>query len=165
MTDSTPSGPPAEWLHDRSTDMTRWWDGTRWTEHVQPALPTSTPTFAATSSQTPRYAAPPTSKNGPAKASLILILINLLLGFAVVLLFFAASNLPPWTALSILNMLGLLSIATMIAAFVLAIAGLVISIRRPTRKRESVFALVFSTAALALTVFRLFDQLAVLGPL
>jgi len=66
---------------------------------------------------------------------------------------------------SILNMRGLLSIATILGALVLAMGGLTISIRRPTRNRESVFALVFSTTALALTVFRLFDSLAVLGPL
>lgn len=33
-----PQGPPAGWYTDpRGTASNRWWDGTQWTEHTQPA--------------------------------------------------------------------------------------------------------------------------------
>ncbi|MBW9108896.1 DUF2510 domain-containing protein [Microbacterium ureisolvens] len=31
--------PPPGWLHDPSTAQTRWWDGSRWTDHVLPPRP------------------------------------------------------------------------------------------------------------------------------
>ena len=30
---ATPSGPPPGWYQDPDGELTRWWDGTAWTEH------------------------------------------------------------------------------------------------------------------------------------
>lgn len=159
MTDgTTPDGPPPGWLFDSSTRQIRWWDGTRWTEHVQPTQPTPqfghAPQPGATRQQ---YAQPPsygsfsytseplTSKNGPAKASLILILL-LVLGVSAVAWLLAGAD--PAMRL----VFGALNIVMVVAAFILAIIGLVIAIRRPTKKRESVFALVVSSLFLVFIV-------------
>jgi hypothetical protein len=158
MTDATSAGgPPPGWLHDRGTGQTRWWDGTRWTEHVQPTAP------AAPAQYQPQYSSAPypsaqyssgqysaatlTSKNGPAKASLILILI-LVLGVSALIWFLSGAD--PTIAV----VLGFVNILMVIAALVLAIIGLVIAIRRPTKKRESIFALVFSSLLLVFLIFR-----------
>jgi hypothetical protein len=77
---------------------------------------------------------PVTSHNGPAKSSLVLILISVVGG-----------------------VLTLLVVALLFAAVGLAVVGLVIAVRRPTRKRESVFALLASVLLTAgvLTMFAL----------
>lgn len=124
----------------------------------------SRPAYAATSLQyaapSPGYVtpsrypgpsfpqAPPTSKNGPAKASLILLLL-LVLGVGAVFWFLSGQD-PAVAAV-----LGLLNIAMVLAAFILAIIGLVIAVRRPTKKRESVFALVLSSLLMVFTAARL----------
>ncbi|WP_425842330.1 DUF4333 domain-containing protein [Microbacterium sp. PA5] len=97
----------------------------------------------------PAYSpAPLTSKNGPAKASLILILIQVLgLGVIPVLL----SGLDPM----VMTLVSLVNVAMVIAAFVLAIVALRIAIRRPTKKRESIFALVVSSLMLVFLAVRL----------
>lgn len=102
------------------------------------------------SSATPfTYARQPlTSKNGPAKASLILILL-LVLGVGAVVWFMSGQD--PTLAM----LLGFVNIAMVLAAFVLAIVGLVIAVRRPTKKRESIFALVLSSLMLTFLVVRL----------
>jgi len=158
MTDGTSAGgPPPGWLHDSNTQQTRWWDGTRWTEHVRPAEPVRQParTASGSSATGPHYgqpqpygsfsyaSAPLTSKNGPAKASLILILL-LVLGVSAILWFLTGAD--PVMRL----VFGSLNILMVVAAFILAIIGLVIAIRRPTKKRESVFALVVSSIFLVL---------------
>jgi uncharacterized protein DUF2510 len=33
-----PSPPPPGWYQDPTAPGLRWWDGTRWTEHQQPAV-------------------------------------------------------------------------------------------------------------------------------
>ena len=57
MTDATTSVPPAGWYNDpHGSPAQRWWDGARWTEHVQepPALPvTTTVPVAAQSAAVP----------------------------------------------------------------------------------------------------------------
>ena len=97
---------------------------------------------------------PLTSKNGPAKASLILILL-LVLGVGAIV--WLLSGQDPALAL----LLGLVNIGMVLAAFVLAIIGLVIAIRRPTKKRESIFGLVVSSLMLIFLVVRLAMVLSV----
>ena len=80
---------------------------------------------------------PVSSANGPAKSALVLILISLLGGVAVSL-FVGRSN-P-----ALAGLFNLLIVALLLAAFGLAVVGLVLAVRRPTKKRESVFALAAS---------------------
>ncbi len=84
---------------------------------------------------------PLSSKNGPAKTSLFLILVSVV--DAAVVYFWLRSANP-----SLASALSLILIALLVAAFVLAIAGLVLALRRPTRLGESVFALVLSSVLL-----------------
>ncbi|MEV8367980.1 DUF2510 domain-containing protein [Microbacterium sp. NPDC064584] len=174
MSDGTSAGgPPPGWLYDSNTQQTRWWDGTRWTEHVQRTEPAyqharvapQQSTNQAAYSQPQTYgsfsyaAAPLTSKNGPAKASLILILL-LVLGVGAILWLLTGADPAMQLVFGVLNIL------MVIAAFILAIIGLVIAVRRPTRKRESVFALVVSSLMLvAIVGFMIFtaNQLDVPG--
>jgi hypothetical protein len=81
------------------------------------------------------------SKNGPAKASLILILISLLGGVAV--FWWLAGAIP-----ALVGLVNLINVAILVAALILAIAGLFLAVTRPTKKRESVFALVMSSVLL-----------------
>lgn len=147
-------GPPPGWLYDSTTQQTRWWDGTRWTEHVRPAEPGSLaprsnpsgPQFWTSQPYGSSYsAAPLSSKNGPAKASLILILL-LVLGVGAVFWLLTGAN----PALQVV--FGALNIVMVVTAFILAIIGLVIAVRRPTKKRESIFALVVSSLMLIFIV-------------
>ena len=117
--------------------------------YIQPAGYAPSAAYNA-SSATPRTFAwqPLTSKNGPAKASLVLILL-LVLGVGAVVWFLTGQD----PALAML--LGLVNIAMVLAAFVLAIVGLVMAVRRPTKKRESIFALVVSSLMLIFLVVRL----------
>lgn len=117
--------------------------------HIQPAGYAPSAAYYASSAKPFTYARQPlTSKNGPAKASLILILL-LVLGVSAVVWFFSGQD----PALAML--LGLVNIAMVLAAFVLAIVGLFIAVRRPTKKRESIFALVVSSLMLIFLVVRL----------
>lgn len=154
--------PPAGWIYDPSTAQTRWWDGSRWTEHVLPTAPADTAVYGFH----PRARAL-TSANGPAKASLILILIQLLGGFALAGLgfFIGASGGQLWQFIDLLNVVGTLRIFMIVAAFVLAIIGTVIAVQRPTRKREAVFALVFSSLLILWMIVRLVASFATYGTL
>ena len=80
---------------------------------------------------------PVSSQNGPATASMVLILIGLL-GGAATYWFVSRTN----SALA--GLINLLILALLFAALALAVVGLVIAVRRPTKKQESVFALVVS---------------------
>ncbi|SFS02533.1 Protein of unknown function [Microbacterium sp. cf046] len=95
---------------------------------------------------------PVTSQNGPAKSSMVLILISLL-GGAVS--YWLVNRANPALA----GLINLAVMALLLSAFLLAIVGLVLAVRRPTQKRESVFALIVSTlliaAAIALVMMRL----------
>lgn len=102
----------------------------------------------------PHASRPLTSKNGPAKASLILILL-LVLGVSAIVWFMSGQD----PALAMI--LGLVNIMMVLAAFALAIIGLVIAVRRPTKKRESIFALVVSSLMLIFLVSRLALSLSV----
>ncbi|WP_426324995.1 DUF2510 domain-containing protein [Microbacterium sp. E-13] len=155
--------PPAGWIYDPTTMQTRWWDGARWTEHVLPTAPKETAVYGFN----PRARPTSTSANGPAKASLILILIQLLGGlvFVGLTIVFFTMGAQFWGFLYLLNALGWVSIVSTIAAFVLAIIGTVIAVRRPTRKREAVFALVFSSLLILWMVARLVMAPGQFGPL
>ncbi|WP_315549829.1 DUF4333 domain-containing protein [Microbacterium aurum] len=123
--------------------------------YVQPAAYTAPASYRVSQPQPYSYARQPlTSKNGPAKASLILILL-LVLGVGAIV--WLLSGQDPALAL----LLGLVNIVMVIAAFVLAIIGLVIAIRRPTKKRESIFGLVVSSLMLIFLVVRLVMTLSV----
>lgn len=93
---------------------------------------------------------PVTSQNGPAKSSLVLILISVVGGVAAY--FFVGRSNP-----ALAGLLNLLVVTVLFAAVGLAVVGLVLAVRRPTRKRESVFALVASLLMLGgvLTLFAL----------
>lgn len=158
---------PAGWYAD-SADGTRrrWWDGSAWTDRYQdvsaayapPPPPASAPRIAVVRRTASARAAAasslgvatPASKNGPATASLVLILFSVLGALA-----WAVSGASPG-----LRVLIALAGATItVAALVLAVAGLVVAVRRPTGKRESALALVLSgLMAVAVAV-----QLAVLA--
>lgn len=117
--------------------------------YIQPARYAPSAAYNASSATPFTYARQPlTSKNGPAKASLILILL-LVLGVGAVVWFISGQD-P-----ALVMLLGFVNIAMVLAAFVLAIVGLVIAVRRPTKKRESIFALVVSSLMLIFLVVRL----------
>lgn len=150
--------PPAGWFHDPSTAQTRWWDGTRWTEHSQPAYG---PVFGTD----PRQRAAPVKENGPAKASLILIVIQLLGGIALigVGLALGATGAQLWHFLWIFAILSVVSFLMWLAAFALAIVGTVIAVRRPTHKREAVFALVFTSLVMVWLTAQMVVSVATYG--
>lgn len=81
---------------------------------------------------------PVSTQNGPAKASLVVILIGMLIS-AAIYWWVTASN-PALAQTLILVVIGLFGFA-----FVLAVAGLVISVTRPTTKVWSIIALVLSS--------------------
>lgn len=143
--------PPPGWVYDPSTAQTRWWDGSGWTHHVLP--PTPAPAYGATFGSDPKQGAAPSAKNGPAKAALILIVVQLLGSLAIAGLAFA---LGPQILqfLWLFGLLSLLWLGMIIAAFVLAIVGMVIAVRRPTRKREAVWALVLTSIGIVWLVAR-----------
>lgn len=93
---------------------------------------------------------PLTSQNGPAKSSLVLILVSVVGGVAAY--FFVGRSNP-----ALAGLLNLLVVTLLFAAVGLAVVGLVLAVGRPTRKRESVFALVASLLMLGgvLTLFAL----------
>lgn len=123
--------------------------------YVQPSTYAATASYRGSQPQPYSYARQPlTSKNGPAKASLILILL-LVLGVGAIV--WLLSGQDPALAL----LLGLVNFGMVLAAFVLAIIGLVIAIRRPTKKRESIFGLVVSSLMLIFLVVRLVMTLSV----
>ncbi len=155
--------PPPGWIYDPTTMQTRWWDGARWTEHVLPMAPDQTAVYGFN----PRARPASSSANAPAKASLILILIQLLGGlvFVGLTIVFFTTGAQFWQFLYLLNALGWVSIVSTIAAFVLAIIGSVIAVRRPTRKREAVFALVFSSLLIVLMIARMVTAPGQFGPL
>lgn len=141
---------PPGWLYDSETGQTRWWNGVRWTEHAKPLDPVvrtgpvpSAPHAAAMTASTV-----PSSKNGPAKAALVLLLLAVL---GVAGLIWLASGMDPTVA----AVAGLAQIGLVVAAFILSIVGLVLAIVRPTRKREAIFGLVLSALLLGFMVFRI----------
>lgn len=91
---------------------------------------------------------PVSSANGPAKASMVLILISLLGGVAAY--WFVGRSNP-----ALAGLLNMLIVALLFSALGLAVVGLVIAVRRPTKKQESVFALVVSVLLIG-GVFALF---------
>ena len=80
----------------------------------------------------------PLPKNGPAKASLILI-VSSLISAASAFWWLASAN-P-----ALADLVNLVSIALLVAAFILAIVGVVVAVGRPTKMGLSVFALVASS--------------------
>lgn len=84
---------------------------------------------------------PVTSRNGPASASLALSFLGVVAGILV-------SALVTSTNPSLAGLLNLLIIAAFLSALGLAVVGLVLAARRPTRKGKSVFALVVSALLL-----------------
>jgi hypothetical protein len=84
-------------------------------------------------------------RNGPARASLVLILISLLGGVAV--LWFISGADP-----ALIGIVNLINGAILLTAFLLAVIAVVVSVQRPTRKREPVFALVMSSLLIVGTI-------------
>jgi hypothetical protein len=85
-----------------------------------------------------KHLMPLSSKNGPAKASLLFILLGVLVGAAIYWWVTAAN--PSLAQTLILVVIGLFGFA-----FILSVAGLVISVTRPTTKVWSVIALLLSS--------------------
>lgn len=90
---------------------------------------------------------PMSSKNGPAKVSAFLILLGLLAGAA-------ASVVLPRVNPALVPVAEGITSALIVTAFILAIAGVVIAVSRPTSKGTAVFALVVSSL-LVLALFAL----------
>lgn len=141
--------PPAGWLYDPYTSQTRWWNGVRWTEHVLP--PYEATEYAAALGIHVDHDEAPAERNGPAHASIVLMAIQLL-GAIAVLGVAGASGLPWWQFAALISTLEIISLVLTVFAFVLAIVGVVTAVRRPTRKREAVLALVLSSLLVAGTV-------------
>ncbi len=151
MSEDTRVGMPAPgWLYDPETGRTRWWNGVRWTDHAKPLDPVVRTTGEVQAVPPPPSArdAQPTSKNGPARAALVLLLISVL---GVAGLVWLATGLNP----AVGAVLGFVQIGVLVAAFVLSIVGLVLAIRRPTRKGEAIFGLVLSAILLGFLAFRI----------
>ncbi|MGN8551389.1 UNVERIFIED_CONTAM: DUF2510 domain-containing protein [Microbacterium sp. SLM126] len=151
MSEDTRVGAPAPgWLYDAETGQTRWWDGLHWTDLAKPLDPVvrTGPAHRPSTGSVIEWTAPPTSKNGPATASLVLLLISVV-GVA------ASVWLAPGLAPATTTLLGIVQIAVLIAAFVLSLIGLAVAFQRPTRKREAVFGLVLSALALGVLAFSL----------
>jgi hypothetical protein len=79
----------------------------------------------------------PTARNGPARISLVLIPVAAAGGASVVLWWAQAAP-------TVAGVVALVSLTLAIAAFFLAIGGLVVAVQRPTKKAASVVALVLA---------------------
>ena len=84
-------------------------------------------------------------RNGPARASLILILISLLGGVAV---FWFLMGADP----ALVGVVNLVNGAILLLAFILAVISVIVAVNRPTKKREPVFALVVSSLLIIGTI-------------
>ena len=84
-------------------------------------------------------------RNGPARASLILILISLLGGVAV---FWFLMGADP----ALVGVVNLVNGAILLLAFILAVISVIVAVNRPTKKREPVFALVASSLLIVGTI-------------
>lgn len=136
---------PAGWRYDSRTGSTRWWDGASWTDHSKPLDPVVwTPPAKGMSAAEIR--ATTTTRNGPADAGLVLLLIA---GVALVVGFWLSPGIAPATA----AVLTFAEIALAGTAFVLSLVGLVVAFARPTRKREPVLGLVFSAVLLGFLAY------------
>ena len=141
------SVPPPGWLFDDATGQTRWWNGREWTDHTRPLDPIVR-TGAAPATATTLGDPLTPSKNGPATAALVLALLALL---SVAALIWLVPARDPFLALAV----ALAAMTLVAAAFVLSVIGVVVSIRRPTRKGSAVFALVLSVLLIAFFAFRM----------
>ncbi|KRB38757.1 hypothetical protein ASD93_02060 [Microbacterium sp. Root180] len=93
-------GAPAPgWLYDAETGQTRWWDGLRWTDLARPLDPVvrTGPAYRPSSGSASGWTAPPTPKNGPATASLVLLLVAVV-GAAAAFSLLAAGDLVAWVS-------------------------------------------------------------------
>ena len=84
----------------------------------------------------------PTARNVPARIALVLIPLAALGGASVVL----------WwerTSPTVAGVVALVSLTLAVAAFFLAIGGLVVAVQRPTKKRTSILALVLALLVVA----------------
>ncbi|MCW3492130.1 hypothetical protein [Microbacterium sp. SSM24] len=151
MSEDTRVGAPAPgWLYDAETGRTRWWDGVHWTDLAKPLDPVvrTGPAYRPASAAAGSWSTAPSAKNGPATTALVLVLVSVVGAVASVWL---APGLAPATA----AVLGFAQVGVLVATFVLSLIGLVIAVRRPTRKREAVFGLVLSGLVLGVLAFRL----------
>jgi hypothetical protein len=105
-----------------------------------PAAITYRPHPGEYAARPPATLMPLSSRNGPAKASLLLILLGVL-GSAAARWLIDASD-------AFVELVNLISTALLVAAFILAIAGLFIAVSRPTKKSAAVIALVSSSLLL-----------------
>ena len=87
------------------------------------------------------------SKNGSATAAVVIALLAIV---AVAALIWLVPARDPFLTLAV----GLAAMTLVGAAFALAVIGLVIAVRRPTRKGSAVLALILSTLLIAFFVFR-----------
>ncbi|WP_157536840.1 DUF2510 domain-containing protein [Microbacterium sp. Root180] len=100
MSEDTRVGAPAPgWLYDAETGQTRWWDGLRWTDLARPLDPVvrTGPAYRPSSGSASGWTAPPTPKNGPATASLVLLLVAVV-GAAAAFSLLAAGDLVAWVS-------------------------------------------------------------------
>lgn len=144
---------PPGWLFDNETGQTRWWNGAHWTDHAKPLAPVvRTATVEGPPQAAPAawssYDPAPISRNAPAKVALVLLALALVgAGVAV----WQSAALDP----AITSLIGLAQVALGLTAFVLSVVGLVIAIRRPTRKAQAILGVVLSTLFLGFLAFRI----------
>jgi hypothetical protein len=75
------------------------------------------------------------------------------------------SGAPIWQFVGALGALTTVGLLMTVAAFVLAIVGTVVAVRRPTRKREAVFALVYTSIGMGWIILRTIASLMTYGTL
>ncbi|MHC2999365.1 DUF2510 domain-containing protein [Microbacterium sp. HJ5] len=141
---------PPGWLYDEETGRTRWWDGVRWTDLVKPLDPVVRTAAAYTPVAAPAPAtvhAAPSSGNGAAAAGLLLTVLGAL-GLAAGV--WLVGGIDQTTVSVLTTATGLL----VAAGFACAVAGLVIAIRRPTKKAAAITGIVLSTIVGSVFVFR-----------
>jgi hypothetical protein len=157
MTDTTPTAPPPGWLHDASTGRTRWWDGARWTEHMQSA-PGSVQGWTSGGGQRRRFVSARIPKtNGYARTATVLIGL-VIVGAAAIPLLFGRDN-PAMVGLSTL-----VSLVLIVTGLVFAIIGTVVAVRRPTKKYEAIVAVVIGGVMLLILIGAIIVQVAVGAP-
>ncbi|MFE7844092.1 DUF2510 domain-containing protein [Microbacterium sp. NPDC057407] len=156
--DSRLGAPPAGWRYDSRTGSTRWWDGTRWTDHSRPldpvvrTLPKRAEQVSSTLAMDRRVLSAAASSSAPRNAAADSGLVFLVIaGLAVAV----GAWLGPGMAAATATVLGFAQLALAVTAFALSLTGLAIAAVRSTSKSRATVGLLLSAVLVAFLVFRL----------